>query len=520
MKMKMKTTSPAPASVPERIFLLVMLLTAFSFYYACLPLKPTHSDEGVNGFFVNQIWQNGFFAYDPTNYHGPLLFYLFQISEKVFGFGVVSFRIVTATFSLLTVGLILKCREELGRYATFFIALALAFSPGMIFFGRSAIHESVFVFFQVLWMLGFLRIRERMDRKGLIYFSLGLLGCVLLKETFIILGISFLLAWGWVEISPKVLALINRKIESPDFKSAKLDKIYLLKICFVAVFTWLFIYTGSFHNWKGVSDFFIAFMPWMKTGVGGSGHEKPYYYWLDLIMRYEWVGVVGIAAALPGFFSTSWKIRFFSSLALINGFIYSIIPYKTPWCVITILWPFFVLAGLYMASIFHGSRSRRSLFSLLLMGVAAVALGHSLLAAYKINFINYTNPAEPYVYVQTKNDLKIIENLIRRKIRTSPDFKNVKMQVNVKDSWPLPWLFSRFPNAEFGNESAPPLAGADIIFTEQSVSDKNLAGLYLRRKMELRDARDPIYVYLKNSSFEGIDLPGFTAVQLSEEKRF
>ncbi len=518
MKMTMKTTSPSSAS--ERIFFLVILLGALLFYYAGLSLKPPHADEGVNGFFVNQIWQNGFFVYDPTNYHGPLLFYLFQVSEKIFGFGVSSFRIVTATFSLLTVGVILKCREELGRHAVFFTALALAFSPGMIFFGRSAIHESVFVFFQVLWIMGFLRLRERMDRKGFLCFSLGLLGCLLLKETFALLGISFLLAWSWMEISPKILSLINKKIESPGPKSSEPDKIYLLKLCLVVVFAWLFVYTGFFHNWKGASDFFIAFMPWMKTGVGGSGHEKPYYYWLDLIMRYEWVGVVGIAAALPGVISSSWKVRFFSSLALINGFIYSVIPYKTPWCIISILWPFFVLAGLYMASLVDKVRLRSSLFSMLLMCAVAVAMGHSMFAAYKLNFVNYADPAEPYVYVQTKNDIKIVEDIIRKKILTSPDFKDAKMQVNVKDSWPLPWLFSHFPHVEFGNENEPPLAGADIIFTEQSVNNNNLAGSYLARKIDLRDAREPIYVYLKNSAFEGIDLPGFSAVQPPEGKRF
>jgi len=142
-----------------------ILFVAFLLCFYHLSLKPPHSDESGNGFFVNQIWENGYFTYDPSNYHGPLLFYLLQISEKTFGFGIGSFRIVTALFSLLSVWLILRNRDLLGRYASFFAASALALSPGMTFFGRSAIHESPFVFSQLLFVIGFLKARVRADRK-------------------------------------------------------------------------------------------------------------------------------------------------------------------------------------------------------------------------------------------------------------------------------------------------------------------------------------------------------------------
>ncbi|PYJ72904.1 MAG: hypothetical protein DME72_07095, partial [Verrucomicrobia bacterium] len=37
-----------------------------------LGIKPPHFDEGINGWFVDQMVKNGFYRYDPTNYHGPL----------------------------------------------------------------------------------------------------------------------------------------------------------------------------------------------------------------------------------------------------------------------------------------------------------------------------------------------------------------------------------------------------------------------------------------------------------------
>src|SRR5436189_6343830 len=37
-----------------------------------LAIKPPHFDEGINGWFVDQIVKNGFYKYDPTTYHGQL----------------------------------------------------------------------------------------------------------------------------------------------------------------------------------------------------------------------------------------------------------------------------------------------------------------------------------------------------------------------------------------------------------------------------------------------------------------
>ena len=35
-----------------------------------------HHDEGVNGFFLTNLVRNAEYKYDPSNYHGPTLYYL------------------------------------------------------------------------------------------------------------------------------------------------------------------------------------------------------------------------------------------------------------------------------------------------------------------------------------------------------------------------------------------------------------------------------------------------------------
>ncbi len=47
-------------------------------------MKPPHFDEGINGWFVDQMRKNGFYRYDPTNYHGPLHFYILFLAQVAF----------------------------------------------------------------------------------------------------------------------------------------------------------------------------------------------------------------------------------------------------------------------------------------------------------------------------------------------------------------------------------------------------------------------------------------------------
>ena len=47
-----------------------------------LGMKPAHFDEGINGWFVDQMMKNGFYRYDPSNYHGPLHFYVLYVFQR------------------------------------------------------------------------------------------------------------------------------------------------------------------------------------------------------------------------------------------------------------------------------------------------------------------------------------------------------------------------------------------------------------------------------------------------------
>ena len=62
-----------------------IVLIALGLRLWSLGMKPPHFDEGINGWFVDQMRTNGYYDYDPAGYHGPLYFYVLFVSLSLFG---------------------------------------------------------------------------------------------------------------------------------------------------------------------------------------------------------------------------------------------------------------------------------------------------------------------------------------------------------------------------------------------------------------------------------------------------
>src|SRR5271155_3416237 len=119
-----------------------------------LGVKPPHFDEGVNGWFIDQMTKTGYFHYDPANYHGPLHFYVLFLFQTLFGRHVWALRLPIVIVSSLCVYLTALFDRFVGRRTALFAAAAMAVSPGAVFYGRYAIHESWLVLFLLLTVWG------------------------------------------------------------------------------------------------------------------------------------------------------------------------------------------------------------------------------------------------------------------------------------------------------------------------------------------------------------------------------
>src|SRR5213075_891260 len=109
--------SPAPSDAWENLkrraaetdwapWIIVGLGAVLRFFL--LAIKPPHFDEGINGWFVDQMVKNGFYRYDPTNYHGPLHFYILFLSQTLFGRNLYALRLPVVLASIGSVWLALK----------------------------------------------------------------------------------------------------------------------------------------------------------------------------------------------------------------------------------------------------------------------------------------------------------------------------------------------------------------------------------------------------------------------------
>src|ERR1700758_341012 len=164
---------------------LIIALAAFLRFFL-LGIKPPHFDEGINGWFVDQVMKNGFYRYDPTNYHGPLHFYVLLLFETLFGRNIWALRLPVVVVSIACVWFVLKFEPLVGRNVSRIAALAMAVSPGFVFYARYAIHEVWLQLFSTMFILGLLGLWKFGRLNYLWYAGMGLAGMILTKETYAI----------------------------------------------------------------------------------------------------------------------------------------------------------------------------------------------------------------------------------------------------------------------------------------------------------------------------------------------
>ncbi len=139
--------------------LVTALATFLRFYW--LGLKPFHHDEGVNGWFLTNLFRDGVYKYDPANYHGPTLYYISLAFAEVFGLETIPIRWSVAIWGVLIVVLAFYLRRYIGKVGTLASAAFLAISPGMVYISRYFIHEIFFVFLALGFVLAVLMFMDR-----------------------------------------------------------------------------------------------------------------------------------------------------------------------------------------------------------------------------------------------------------------------------------------------------------------------------------------------------------------------
>ncbi len=494
-----ETGVAAEPDIPEkawRIGVIAIFLIAAVLRLYDLNLVPLHHDEGVNGNFLVRLVREGAYTYDPANYHGPTLYYFAAIipwiTKVLFGssgrdnYGMTTFtiRLIPVLFGLATIGLIFLLRRRLGTITVLAAGLLLAVSPGAVYLSRYFIHETLFVFFTLGIVVAIVRFYDERNSAYLIPAAASAALLFATKETAMIsvgvLIIAFFVMWVYMRftggstnegsLSERVSAVIDEMGGKPSL----VVNIVIALIVFVALY--LLFYSSFFTNSKGINDSLQTFAIWKKTG--NEAHVHPAEMYLKWLVWQEspllFLGAIGAAITVLrpknslALFCALW------SFGLIAA--YSLIPYKTPWLVLNFIVPLALIAGYAIQAVYELDQRQLRLAAAFLLLAVGVALYQSL----DLNFKNYDNDDEKYVYVyaHTKRGTLNLVNEVER-IAKENSGNTTGITIVSPDYWPLPWYFRNFTRVGYYGRMAASTEPVIIANANQKDEvDTNFGHLY------------------------------------------
>ena len=406
----------------ESILIIVIIILAVISRLSFLDLRVLHHDEGVNYFFSQKIIAGEGYRYDSTNYHGPLYFFLIALSFLFFGISEFSLRLPAALFgiALVLIPFLWKrnaIRNEFNKYVASFLLLI---SPSLLYYSRYSIHEIAFVLFSLIAVYSFTLILENSNLKYLPLFAVSLALLFTIKETAIIM--LFILF---------VMILINfKRIKRIDFK----EDYHLISfsiLLFAVVYVLLF--TSFFTNPYGIVDSVRGFLPWTGRGIEGAGHDKPFYYYVLILLRYEWP--IFILSLFGAYHSYKLRSNVFllnlSMLFVLSLVIYSLIPYKTPWLIINITAPMCLLAAIGLKNIKIDELKKN--FKILFFVLILAGLVYLAYFSVNLNFVKPWQQENKFAYVHTDKDiLNMVEKINEQEDKSA-------IFIVSDEYWPLPF---------------------------------------------------------------------------------
>ena len=431
---------------------LAILLAASLLRLVFLTQKPLHHDEGVNGLFLVNLFRTGYYHYDPSNYHGPSLYYLAIIPTAInnvfhWGHGLSTFviRFVTASFGVGVVWLMLCLGRFLGPAASLAAAAFATVSPGFVFFSRYFIHEILFVFFSLGVIVAWLWYQDTGKARYLMLASASAAMLFATKETWIITAAVWLIA---IPCAMIFLRLRNRADEISPWlpervASGGARRLYLQAAAlFVAIA--ILLYSSFFTNPRGILDSVLTFTYWTKTGRTGIYNREwsTYFSWLwqeeaPVLLLGSLGTVVALirARSYLTVFCAFWSIGIFAA--------YSLVPYKTPWLALSIILPLAIMAGDLVGQAYQpGTRA-------ITVIIAGAAIAFSLYQAIDISFVNYDNDSYAYIYAHTKRDFLGLVNEIDAIAAANPAKKDIGITVVSPEHWPLPWYLREYTHVGY-----------------------------------------------------------------------
>ena len=452
-----------------------------------LSARPMHLDEAVQAVKTGILMETGEYRYDPHQYHGPTLYYFALAPAWLVSGGTFEgttegvYRGVVAAFGVGLVLLVALLSDGLGRGQVLAAAVLTAISPAFVFYTRFYMQEPLLVFFTAgAVAAGWRYARTRRWRWAVAAgVCLGLMHAT--KETCLIayaamaIALAATVAWArWRDRQPLALRAHVRPAAVVAGVAAA-----------VGVSTLFF--TSFFTHARGPLDSLLTYVHCFHRAAADPLHLHPWHYYLGMILRFRYgngpvwseaaivvlAGLGFAAACRPSLapHSNRHLLRFLAVYTLAMTAVYSAIPYKTPWCMLSFLHGMILLAGVgatVLATALPTRPLRAGACALLLL--AGLHLGWQ---AYRASFPYCADPRNPYVYAQTGRDLLRLAERVEDLARVHPKGRDmvIKVIAEPSDYWPLPWYLRRFKNVGYWQQP-PQDADAAVVITSTAAAPK------------------------------------------------
>jgi len=462
------SVSGARARAIFTLLIVALACGAFATRRLALDRRPMHADEANQAMKFGLLLEEGVYRYDPLDHHGPTLYYLtLPVAWLGGATGIADMdeariRLLPVLFGSALILLYLGAGEAMGRTAAVLGALMAAISPGLFFFSRYYIQEILLVFFTFAAILAGWRLGQRPTAGRAIVLGLALGLMFATKETTLV---------AWFAMACALAAVAGRPVLHLVRTRARLTLYIAGTAAVVCVVLFSSFFTHPIGVWHAVETFFHH-----SSRAGGAGHEKPWPYYLGILLWHRAEGTTWSEAAIllpalyAGLRSLSPRahpqiafVRFLALFSLLVLAVYSLVPYKTPWLILTFLQGCTLLAGAGIVMLWRDVRFPVLRIAVgLLFAAALVQLGGQ---TRRGSFLYDADERNPYVYVHTSRDLLRTVRRLHQCARLHEDGYGMVVKVMAPEYWPLPWYLRRFERVGYWHD-LPASPEADIMITD------------------------------------------------------
>ena len=478
---------------------------------ATLNTRTMHGDEAVNTIKFQKLHfpkgeKAGSFVYDPEEYHGPSLYYLTIPFAKLLGYDNFKgteeslYRGVPLFFGLLMIPLSFLLRNEIGLLGCSVIALFTVVSPGLTYYSRYYIHETLlasFTFAAIVFGFKWYRSRGKMKHIWAVCTGVSLAMMHATKETCII---SFAAIFGAI-ICIKMMQRFTCETDETIQDAANKNRVNMLNVGLFlggGILTWLLFFSSFFTNMKGLSDSFMTYLHYFqKADAADHGHTQPFWFyheklWGSTYGKMVWsekailIGAMAgfLLAFLPRCLPKAYRTfgRFVAIYSLLISLAYCTISYKTTWTMLSFLHSYILLCGVGAVSTLHITRQllakinkssigyqyqlvRGACYLLITIVIGVVTYDLYRTSARTISKRLENHPKNPYALGQPRGDVKKLAKRADELAGLLPAYKQLLVYTHLAPTrysqlpWPLPWYLRKhqvyYQHIPFGQKDLP-----------------------------------------------------------------